>query len=68
MYALESKMYLLICFFFNVFTKKKDEFNTILKHLVKLLENYKPTVTFIFSNISHLSFSPVQAVLGTEVC
>lgn len=65
MYALESKMYLLICFFF---TKKKDEFNTILKHLVKLLENYKPTVMFIFSNISHLSFSPVQAVLGTEVC
>lgn len=46
----------------------KDEFNTILKHLIKLVKNFKPTVIF-FLNISHLSFffffnSPVQVVSG----
>lgn len=42
-------------FFF--FTKNdKDEFNTILKHLIKLVKNFKThCYFFFFSNISHLA-------------
>lgn len=62
-------------FFFFLFTKNdKDEFNTILKHLIKLVKNFKTDFYFFFfSYISHLSFfffffnSPVQVRgVGTE--
>lgn len=54
-----------------LFTKNdKDEFNTILKHLIKLVKNFKThCYFFFFSNISHLAtffYSPVQVVSGLE--
>lgn len=45
----------------------KDEFNTILKHLIKLVKNFKPTVIFFLTFHIYLFFffnSPVQVVSG----
>lgn len=65
------------CFFISFFTvffftkKDKDEFNTILKHLIKLVKNFKTHFYFFFSLVTfhiYLFFnSPVQVRgVGTE--
>lgn len=46
------------CLIFFFTSNDKDEFNTILKHLIKLVKNFKThcyVIFFFFSNISHLA-------------